>query len=911
MRMVGSSAGARRISGALAAALLSVLLGVSAALAVPGPQVTADGDAAATTGTAKLRNGLERLLADPSLLDDRLADLVAGYQPGEIPAFALLKVPNDDARLTALRQSGARILRSYRSVPLVALAALPDEIRSVAALSWVRWLVPIEVTSLLQHEAEVDQSDPPIGTAIDMGVPALWDQGVTGEGIRIAILDTGMDLVHPDLDDLDFRHWGNPPNLPTVSAPKVVDARNFNGGCAPAAGGFDAHGHGTHVAGIAAGTGEGDPTTTADDGRHMGIAPGAELAVAKVLTDAGAGINSDLIAALEWAAMPAGSGPITCPSVGAHVVNTSLGSESRPLRLNTGHDIDMVSYVLDRLAGTYGTVFVSAAGNSGPYLGSVLEAPGGAAQAVSVGATGKDWDVNHDATASGDTCAGYQHPQVTCPEDAPGTQRRSLSVFSSRGHIEGRYLKPNLVAPGYNIVSAQSSHGLALAQNDLNIGTRDDPFYATATGTSMASPATAGAAALLLDGYRDRHDRLPQGPSGVPGVKARSYALVRAALMNTAAPALHESRWILSADSGTAGDAAQCPVTPDPLLPIVCDFADILTGGFLGSLVLSDVRNGPADPFVGLLGEGAGRIRPPEALRALRDGVVIYRAAHRARAATAPGNQEFQGSWQAGALTPGIAESDPFVLKAAPGSAATRATFRFDPGQPSDSTRAIPISGVGAWTVGLPGATSVPAGGSSAVSFSVMAPKGTPAGIYTGTVVVSLDNGQVLRVPLLATVPLRDAKLVEGDAPGARARIVSQKDVYARGDTTWPSLVGAANGAASDWLVYLVEMPEGATRARFTVWDAAAGDETYDLYLYDRGFDLEASTHPFAAPGMTDKSANDGRGPTTAAEPGVLEVEVVPGLYRIAVNRARVGTVDPIKGDFGAFVLTMDSIGQP
>jgi len=140
---------------------------------------------------------------------------------------------------------------------------------------------------------------------------------------------------------------------------------------------------------------------------------------------------------------------------------------------------------------------------------------------------------------------------------------------------------------------------------------------------------------------------------------------------------------------------------------------------------------------------------------------------------------------------------------------------------------------------------------------------------------------------------------------------VSQKDVYARGDTTWPSLVGAANGAASDWLVYLVEMPEGATRARFTVWDTAAGDETYDLYLYDRGFDLVASTHPFAAPGVTDKSANDARGPTTAAEPGVLDVEVGPGLYRIAVNRARVGTVDPIKGDFGAFMLTLDSVGQP
>jgi subtilisin family serine protease len=911
--MVIGGARATRFSGALTAALLSAALGFSAVLVGLQPQhALASDDTAGVSSQKKLRNGLDRLLADPSLVDPRLAGLVRDHRAGEIPVFALLSMPNDASRRKTLRLSGARILRSYQTVPLVALAALPDDIGLIADLSWVRWLLPVEVVRVLEHEDEVDQSDPPIGTAIDMGVPALWDQGVTGQGIRIAILDTGMDLLHPDLDDLDFRHWGDPPNTPTINAPKVVDARNFNGGCAAAAGGFDAHGHGTHVAGIAAGTGEGDPTTAADDGQHMGIAPDAELAIAKVLTDAGAGLNSDLIAAFEWAAMPAGSGPVTCPAVGAHVVNTSLGSESRPLRLNSGHDIDMVSYVLDRLAARYGTVFVSAAGNSGPYLGSVLESPGGAAQAISVGATAKDWDVNHDATASGDTCAGYQHPEITCPEEAPGTQRRSLSVFSSRGPTEGRFLKPEVVAPGYNIVSAQSSHGLALAQNDLNIGTRDDPFYATATGTSMASPAAAGVAALLLDGYRDLHGRLPKGPSGLPGVKAPAYVLVKAAMMNTAAPDLHESRWILSVDSGTAEDAAQCPDTPDPLLPIVCDFADILTGGFLGSLVLSDVRNGADDPFVGPLGEGAGRIRPQVALRALRDGVVIYRAADKPRAATAPGNQDYQGAWHAGLLTPGTAQSDRFLLKAAPGAVATTATFSFVPGQPSDGSRAIPTSGIGAWSIGLPGQTAITSGGSARVAFSVLPPKGTPAGIYSGSVVVDLSNGQVLRVPLLANVAMLDKKLAEGNLPGKRARIVSETDVYARGDTIWPSLVGAANGAKSDWQVFLVEMPAGASRARFTAWDAAEGDETYDLYLYDKRFDLVASTHPFAAPGVTDASANDARGPSTEADPQVLDVEgLKPGLYRIVVNRARVGTVDPIKGDFGAFVLTLDSFGGP
>ena len=112
---------------------------------------------------------------------------------------------------------------------------------------------------------------------------------------------------------------------------------------------------------------------------------------------------------MEWAAAPVGSS--SC-AIGAHVVNLSLGSESRPVRLNTGSDIDLVSLMLNRLAVRYGTVFVAAAGNSGPYVGSVLETPGAAAQALSVAASAKDYDLNHDDTLSGDTCAGYQHPAV-------------------------------------------------------------------------------------------------------------------------------------------------------------------------------------------------------------------------------------------------------------------------------------------------------------------------------------------------------------------------------------------------------------------------------------------------------------------------------------------------------------------
>src|SRR5437763_1277144 len=75
-------------------------------------------------------------------------------------------------------------------------------------------------------------------TTADVGALEQWAAGITGAGVRIAILDTGVDPTHPDLDDQDFRNWSS--ILP--SPPKVVARRDFNGGgCAGLA--QDGHGH--------------------------------------------------------------------------------------------------------------------------------------------------------------------------------------------------------------------------------------------------------------------------------------------------------------------------------------------------------------------------------------------------------------------------------------------------------------------------------------------------------------------------------------------------------------------------------------------------------------------------------------------------------------------------------------------
>lgn len=871
------------------------LTGAWPALAAPGVTVTgASAPAAPALPAQKLRTDLADLVAGATSLDPRIASLVPGLGEGELPYFVVLDAPNDAVRRATVEGLGARVLRAYRSVTAFAVVSDAVTVLRVAALPEVAWLAPVELVVPLADEPLADQAR---GTPRDVGAAALWDDGITGAGVRIAILDTGLDRAHPDVDDLDFRHWSSP-----LNEAKVVDARDFNGGaCAPML--TDGHGHGTHVAAIAAGTGEGAPLA-ADDGRHAGIAPGAELAIGKVLTDAGAGINSDLIAAMEWAAMPAD--PAGC-AIGADIVNLSLGSEARPGRLNSDSDLDLVSLVLNRLAVRYGTLFSAAAGNSGPFIGSVLEAPGSAAQALSVAAAAKDWDVDHDDTASGDTCAGYRHPTSSAPGNpcdvGTGDQGPSLSAFSSRGPSGDVWLRPDVAAPGYNIVSAQASGGVALAQNDLNRGTRDDPVYATASGTSMAAPAAAGSAALLLEAYRDAYGADPSGASGLSGLAAPAYVLLRAALMNSAGGDLAESRWILTTDSGTR---LACP-DPDPLFGL-CGIVTLFTDLLNGSLVLYEVRNDADDPYVGPLGEGAGKIQVERAAAALREGVVVYSAA---TAGTAPGtgHRDFQGSWQIGAVSAGDAHSQSFVVHGAPGVETTVA-FAFEAGNPSDGSRAIPTSGAGAWSIALPEATTVGGGADAIVSFGVTIPSGAPAGTYTGVVRATTSAGQVVRIPVFASVALHDPDPAAGNEPGPQAGITSERDVYGKGDTTWPSALGTAGtGAGADWLVYPVDLAADLSAAVFRAHDAAAGDETYDLYLYDADLDLVASTHPFAAPGVTDQVANGSRPPSTATAPQVLTIRTpAAGRHYLVVSRARIGGTTP--GDMGAFALTVDEVRE-
>ncbi|RVX47781.1 subtilisin family serine protease [Nonomuraea polychroma] len=211
-----------------------------------------------------------------------------------------------------------------------------------------------------------------------VGAPQAWAAGYDGKGVKVAVLDTGVDDTHPDLQ-----------GRITESASFVPDETVDRDGLAPSEEVKDVNGHGTHVASTVAGTG------AASDGANKGVAPGADLLVGKVLGDNGYGQDSWIIAGMEWAAAR------------AKVVSMSLGSDV------PDGGADPMAQAVDNLSKQHGTLFVIAAGNS--YGEGTIGAPGSAALALTVGAVDKS-DERADFSSMGPLDRTYGlKPDLSAP----------------------------------------------------------------------------------------------------------------------------------------------------------------------------------------------------------------------------------------------------------------------------------------------------------------------------------------------------------------------------------------------------------------------------------------------------------------------------------------------------------------
>ncbi len=285
---------------------------------------------------------------------------------------------------------------------------------------------------------------------------ALYADGLRGDGITVAVLDTGVNVDHGSLSHLVDGDTSNGELL------GFKDYVNNKDGVANA---YDDSGHGSHVIGImsARGTTFGDKLTNGGVDL-LGASPNIQLLVARVCSDDAGCLESRIDDAIRWAV-----------SQGADIISLSLGGagglgplgEVGPLQDDITREINA--------AINQGIVVIASAGNDGPNAGDVAF-PAVISGVIAVGAVNKDLRVasfsNH-----GDSSANE------CNEG-------SVLVPSSGRCAPNQ--KPEVVAPGTDILSAWTSDS-----------------YVRASGTSQATPFVTSAVAILLQGQpalRDRSD---------------------------------------------------------------------------------------------------------------------------------------------------------------------------------------------------------------------------------------------------------------------------------------------------------------------------------------------------------------------------------------------------------------------
>jgi subtilisin family serine protease len=251
--------------------------------------------------------------------EEQLSPEKGGPPDGLVKVLIGFKEKPGAAEQALVKGLGGKIKYTYNLIPAIA-ASVPEV--AIEALKKNPNITNVEPDSIVYAlDAELDNS----WGVKRIGAGIVHDSGKNGEGIKIAIIDTGIDRDHPDLDD----NIMGGVNFVSIPSWKTPDPNKWD----------DDNGHGTHVAGIIA----------AEDNNTgvVGVAPGANLYALKVLDRTGSGYVSDVVMAIQWAT-----------ENDIQVINMSLGG---------AYDIFLdaaclLAYYFDRL------ILVAAAGNGGSVI---------------------------------------------------------------------------------------------------------------------------------------------------------------------------------------------------------------------------------------------------------------------------------------------------------------------------------------------------------------------------------------------------------------------------------------------------------------------------------------------------------------------------------------------------------------
>jgi serine protease AprX len=350
-------------------------------------------------------------------IDSRLLKKTRTLGESEFPAIIFSKEGKRKLCRKFLESKGVKIKYELPLISAYAVKIDGSKLEDTAKSDMVEYISDdVKMTSLLNVAAQ------------EVGASIANDTGYTGRGIGIAILDTG---IYPHQD------FTRPRNRIKAFRDFVNNRQNP----------YDDNGHGTFVAGVAAGNGY------LSGGKYRGVAPEASLIVVKVMDKDGSGNSSDIIAGMQWVVDHQ-------QEYNVRVMSLSLGAKPSDSRF------DPLAAAVEAVW-KKGIAVIAAAGNSGPKQ-STIATPGISPVILTVGA------VDDKRT--------------------PDYQDDVIADFSSRGPAYGRQVKPDLVAPGVSVMAAKTDRDYV---GGFRSQTMKEP-YVKMSGTSVATPFVSGAAALLL-----------------------------------------------------------------------------------------------------------------------------------------------------------------------------------------------------------------------------------------------------------------------------------------------------------------------------------------------------------------------------------------------------------------------------
>lgn len=370
---------------------------------------------------------LSGLIWSPASLVTKAADPVESF---------IVQAKSADEAATLVQQYGGQVTSRLHLIHGVAAQMSPSAAASLRSQPGIS-VTPNATTKLTQRGWDKPNKKGPESDYPDViGADQAWEQGITGKGVTVAVVDTGIDS-HPALNKgLDGK------NRKLLGWVDFIDGKKTP---------KDPNGHGTHIAGIIANTAIGT------DNEWMGIAPGVDLVGVRVLDETGTGTYESVIQGIQWVVDHKDEYNIKVLNLSLHAV------------VQSPYWADPLNQAVMR-AWAEGLVVVVAAGNSGPGP-LTISVPGNTPYVITVGAftdnyTPDDW--------TDDT----------------------ITPFSAAGPTLDNFVKPDVIAPGAHMVSTMMPGSYIAKNHQANWIEKQ---YFSMAGTSQAAAVVSGLSALVLE----------------------------------------------------------------------------------------------------------------------------------------------------------------------------------------------------------------------------------------------------------------------------------------------------------------------------------------------------------------------------------------------------------------------------